>query len=206
MSLVNLEDFTKENIIADKTGVEGGYVNNPDDRGGETNHGVTKTLALQHISKLRNLFNWDGDMRNFTQQMAFWVYDYVFWRPLFLDDVIQRHPLIADKLFDVGINAGGVVSISHLQTILNVNNKQQSLYPDIQVDGNMGPGTLAALDAYIANRGLEGIKRLLVLLLAMQGAFYVKISVGRERNETFTYGWAGRVSRDIGVYDRILGF
>ena len=43
-----LTDYNAVTIIADKTGVEGGYVNNPNDLGRETNHGITIALATDY--------------------------------------------------------------------------------------------------------------------------------------------------------------
>lgn len=206
MTLRRLEEFTKTNIIRDKTGVEGGYVDNVKDRGGETNHGITIGLAKQYRQGLIQQFGWNGQMRDLSLEMAYWLYDMAFWRPLNLDAVIQRHPLIADKMFDLGINAGGGVPVRHLQTILNIMNREQRLWGDLIVDGGMGPATLGALDAYIKHRGLEGIFRLLVLQLSLQGDHYVTCCLTREQNEEFAFGWAGRVARDIAIYAEVLGF
>lgn len=199
-----LEDFTKVNIIKDKTGVEGGYVNHKADRGGETNHGITRALADDYKEKLVALFRWDGTMMNLSEEMAFWLYDTHFWKRMKGDELLAIHPLIADKCFDVCINSGVTQGIKNLQLVLNLNNNSQKLYSDVGVDGLIGRATLQALASYVRLRGSEGIERLIVMLLAEQGGFYSRITQNREANEAFYYGWAGRVARDMKIYSKIL--
>ena len=58
-------------IIVAVFAVEGGYVNNPKDPGGATNHGITEQVARQHDYK--------GDMRDLTREVAESIYyaDYI---------------------------------------------------------------------------------------------------------------------------------
>lgn len=202
--LSRIEDFTKENIIRDKTGVEGGYVNNPRDRGGETNHGITIAVAQKNRADLVAKFRWDGSMRNLTKEMAFWIYEKDYWKPMYLDDVILHHPVVADKMFDVGINAGPTTVVKHLQQLLNLNNRMGKLYPDIKVDGWMGPTSIRTLGYYRDRRGLEGMRRLIIMLTCLQGAHYATITDRREENEEFFYGWTGRIERDWMNYAEVL--
>lgn len=198
--------WTKEWIIADKTAVEAGYVDNKDDRGGETNCGITKTVALQYKTQLVTMFKWDGTMRNLTVPMAFYIYDVAYWKVLRLDEVFLRSPAIADKLFDIGINAGTGVAGKWLQTILSALNLKQKFYPDLVVDGNLGPKTIQALDACLKARGSKKAQwTILKALLCKQGAHYIDISIGREDNETFTFGWLGRLDHNLVDYYRQLG-
>lgn len=200
-----LSDFTKKNIIADKTGVEGGYVKNVNDSGGETNHGITAALANDYKTQLVNLYSWDGTMINLSLTMAYWLYETHFWKRLYCDDLVKRHPLFADKLFDMAINMGATTAGTYFQQVLNANNNQGTLYADLKVDGYLGPTTLKALDAYIAKRGAEGVNRALCALLAEQGHHYLNLVQARVKDEEFYYGWAGRVSRDMLIYMNILG-
>lgn len=205
MGLNVLGDYTKQNIIKDKTAVEAGYVNNKDDSGGETNHGITAKLAAYYEKWLRNQFQWDGTMRNLSVEMAYWVYDTEFWAKIRGDELHQRHPLIADKVFDVAINCGSTVAITHLQEILTANNNRGKLYPDLKPDGAIGKLTFSALDSYISIRKTEGIQRLLCALLAEQGHYYLDLVKRREKDEEFYYGWTGRVARDMGHYAKLIG-
>lgn len=201
-----LNDYTKGFIITDKTRIEGGYVNNPDDRGGKTNHGITESLARRYEDKLVSIFNWNGKMRDLTKQMAYWIYKTHFWDFMKLDTVHHFHPLLADKMFDFGINAGRRTSVKVLQRYLTLNNNKGNLYPDLVIDGYVGAKTFHALERYLTVRqGVRGIWNLLHGFIAMQSAHYFDISESRERNETFTYGWVTRAADDAVEYVHVLG-
>jgi lysozyme family protein len=195
-----LSQITKEWIITDKTNVEGGYVFDKDDLGGETNHGITKKIADAYKKQLTERFNWSGKMIDLTREMAFYLYDMEFWSRLKLDDVFKIDPLLADKLFDICINIGTKRAGEWLQTYLNVMNNKGTLYPDIVVDGAVGNGTITALRSYIAKRGKRAIPRIILGMFNMQGYHYINISNVREANETFTYGWYSRMEHNLDYY------
>jgi lysozyme family protein len=187
----SVDQFTRDNIIAYRTGVEGGYVNNSNDLGGETNHGITKATALQWQS-LWAKYNWNGDMRTLPTALAYDMYVAGWWNPLRLDDVANIHPVLCDRLFDWGINAGRQRGVFALQDLLNVCNRQQRDYKDIGVDGAMGPGTLGALQSFVNVRGKAGLRYLINTHSSMQNSYYVDISKARQANEEFTNGWLQR--------------
>lgn len=203
--LSKLADYNRVSIITDKTGVEGGYVDDPNDSGGETNHGITVGLANQYKAELTSQFNWDGTMRNLSLDMAMWLYTTHFWNKMRLDDVLAVHPLIADKLFDIGINTGKVAAVKMIQVQLNLLNYHGKFWPDMVVDGGLGTITIKALQAFASRRGNEGISRLLIGLLSDQGAYYRDLTLRREKDEDFYFGWLGRVTRDVGHYAVLLG-
>lgn len=198
--------WSKQWIITDKTAVEAGYVNDPSDRGGETNHGITKAVAEGNRKELVARFKWDGNMRNLTKEMAFYIYDVAYWQKLRLDDIHKRCPALADKLFDIGINAGVPTAGSWLQLILNVCNKKQSFYKDLVIDGNIGSVSIAAIDSLYKKRGVKQSNWMLVkLLICKQGAHYVDISFKREANEDFMWGWGDRIDHNLVDYYKALG-
>lgn len=200
-----LSDYNKAFIIRRYTAIEAGYVNDPNDLGGETNHGITKALATEYKKDLTAKFGWDGTMKNLPKEAAFWLYDVEFWTKMRLDDVASIHVLLADKMFDIAINAGKTRSTKFLQEFLNVNNNQQKLYKDLVVDGGMGDTTVGTLKAYYAARGVQGLKIALFQLTCRQCSYYTDISMGREANERFTYGWTVRAYESMGEYQK-LGF
>ena len=61
--------------------IEGGYVNDPDDPGGETNYGITKRLAVAHGYK--------GSMINMTQDQAKEIYRQSFWNNSLASNILN---------------------------------------------------------------------------------------------------------------------
>jgi lysozyme family protein len=160
---------------------EGGYSDHPADRGGATRWGVTEAVARGS--------GYGGDMRAYPRDDAAAVYRSLYWiRPRF-DDVASRASLIAAELFDTGVNMGPAVAAAFLQRALNALNRGASDYPDIALDGWIGPRTLAALDGFIARRGDSGETVLLKAIEALQGERYVALAESRPANEAFLYGW-----------------
>lgn len=203
MAKITEKDFTCEFIIRDKTSIEAGYVDDPDDSGGITNHGITQALANQYKTTLKTKFGWNGNMRNLTTEMAFFIYKTHFWDKMKLDEVMKRSVFLADRLFDLGINAGKSVAVKNLQRYLNVMNNRQTYWKDIDADGAMGPKSLAALDAYIAKRGATGKDYLIDAMLDMQSTYYIELAERREKDEKFIYGWQARKRRERKRYEAI---
>lgn len=166
------------NAILDK---EGGYVNHPDDRGGPTNWGVTQATARAH--------GYDGDMRKLTRQQALDILHADYWIAPRFDQVAEISTAIADKLCDAGVNMGPSQPGKWLQRWLNAFNNRGILYPDLIIDGVIGPRSLNALNHYLIRRGSEGELVLLRGLNCSQGQYYLELAERRAANESFIYGW-----------------
>lgn len=170
-----------DDLIDRAIGVEGGYTNNPADKGGPTRYGITEEVA--------RAFGYAGDMRALPRPEAIRIYKMRYWfRPGF-DRVNDIYPSVAEEMFDTGINMGPRTAVMFLQRALNALNRNGSDYGDIKLDGDCGPLTIQNLAAYKAKRGDEGSAVLLKALEALQGERYLRISETRPANETFTYGW-----------------
>jgi len=85
---------------------EGGYVNHPNDPGGETNFGIAKK------------FYPDEDIKNMTKDRATYLYYKDYWTPMNLKG-IQNDELVL-QVFDFGVNAGIKTSIRMLQRLVGV--------------------------------------------------------------------------------------
>jgi lysozyme family protein len=195
-------------IIKDKTAVEAGYVNNPDDLGGPTIWGITQQTANEDEYKhLWGQFNWNGDMRTMPKEMAYAIYKQGWWDKMQLDRIAAYSWPLAERLFDFAINAGRVNCAQSLQKVLNSLNRNQQLWSDITPLGTtIGPVTLKALDDSMKafKNDPHWVQQLCMLMFSMQNYHYVHISLERARNETFTKGWVNRVYRDFYIYAKWL--
>jgi len=171
---MNLKHDTIDEIIR----VEGGYVNDPNDSGGETKYGVTVAVA--------RAFGYDGPMRDLPRETAFDIYAAKYWDAVRGDDLLLLSPVIATEVVDTGVNVGTKRAAEFLQRALNVMNVRQELYPDLQVDGAIGEKTIQALHAYLIKRDEN---TLLKALNCLQGAAYIELAERREKDERFVYGW-----------------
>lgn len=177
--------MTVDQIIDRILKVEGGYINHPNDKGGETNHGITVAVARANGYK--------GPMRNMTQAQAREIYRVRYVIAPGFGLINNESPTIAAELVDTGVNMGPSVPSGYLQRALNALNRQQQDYKDIVADRKVGPATVAALKAYLGKRGADGERRLLALLNALQGARYLSIAENNPTQEAFMFGWLDRI-------------
>lgn len=159
---------------------EGGYSNHRADRGGATRYGITEAVARAD--------GYQGDMRALPRERAATIYRRVYWQRPGFDRIAVRAPGVAAELFDTGVNMGTAVAATFLQRALNALNRGASDYPDIAVDGSVGPRTLAALDRFLAVRH-GGYAVLVKAIEALQGERYLALAEARPANEAFLYGW-----------------
>lgn len=98
---------------------EGGYVNNPDDPGGETKFGISKR-SYPHI-----------DIKNLTREQARGIYLTDFW----LRGKMEQYDFaLAFQVFDIAVNSGIETAIRMMQRAAGV-----------AEDGHVGPITTAKI-------------------------------------------------------------
>lgn len=102
---------------------EGGYANDPQDPGGETNYGITKATARAH--------GYRGAMLALPMQLVRDIYHRSYWAAVRGDDLPTGVDLAA---FDFAVNSGPHRAAEFLQRCVNVD-----------VDGKIGPITLRAI-------------------------------------------------------------
>jgi lysozyme family protein len=173
--------MTVEKIINSIIDTEGGYTDNKSDLGGPTNFGITEKEARVN--------GYTGDMKDFPRQKAYDIYLNKYWLGPRFDEVAKLSEVVAGELCDTGVNMGVLTAKLMLQRALNLLNRQGKDFPDLKVDGQIGPGTMSALAKYLAKRGAEGEKVLMRTLMVLRGARYVEITEARPENKTFFYGW-----------------
>lgn len=180
---MNIEQYLDELIKR-----EGGYVNNPADRGGATKYGITEAVARTNGFK--------GNMKDLPLDVAKAIYKKQYWTSPRFDQVNTISSLVAEELLDTGVNCGTGFAKPLLQRALNLLNNQGKVgWTDLSVDGIYGPATLNALKIYLAKRGKDGETVLLRVLNIMQGQRYIEICERNPAQEQFFYGWiVNRVS------------
>lgn len=170
-----------EHLIAEVIDREGGYANHPADRGGATCWGITEAVARRE--------GYTGAIRALSRDTAISIYRRLYWQKPGLDRVGKRAALLAAEMFDTAVNMGPAVAIVFLQRALNALNRGASDYPDMVVDGAVGPVTLSALDTFLQLRGRAGETVLIKAVEALQGERYMTLAESRPANEAFLYGW-----------------
>lgn len=189
-------------------GHEGGYANDPDDSGGETYKGVARnfwptwegwTIVDGHKATSSGMEAFkhalDADPR--LQQLVLDFYKNEFWDKFQGDAVPSQE--IAEELFDTGVNMSTERAVYFLQDAMNLFNHDhlnREIYPDVVVDGRMGPATLAVLQqALAAGRGAH----ILLDMNVQQGGLYREQMKKRESQEKFALGWYNRVALKKGA-------
>lgn len=157
------------------------YTDDPKDSGGPTKYGVTLSVA--------RAFGYKGDLRDMTREQAKSIFRERYWMQPRFDKVAEVSLVLAEELFDTGVNMGTDIAAGFLQRALNVLNRNAEMYPDVKVDGMIGKMTIAALKEYVDARGQDGITVLFRLLNDQQGVRYMELSEKYPKNEKYTYGW-----------------
>ena len=110
---------------------EGGYVNDPDDPGGETNFGIAKRSHP------------DVDIKNLTKDGAKEIYYQDYW---IKNRVTQMPEDLKHIYFDMCVNQGRGRAVKILQRSANAKGA------DLVVDGGLGPKTISALNGVELDR------------------------------------------------------
>lgn len=174
-------------LDAPTAAVEGGYSNNPNDAGGETNHGITIKAARQN--------GYMGPMVDLTAAQAAAIRKTVYYMKPGIYLIADLSEKVAAEVYDSGVNCGPGTAVMWFQRCLNVLGHDGADYAKITVDGVIGPKTVAALHAYLTKRGVLGETVMLRALNSLQGNLYIVLTEQDERDSAFTFGWfANRVT------------
>lgn len=200
------QDITAETAINAVLKVEGGYVNHKNDRGGETNLGITKAVAYDH-KHLWAKHKFTGDMRYFPKGLAFDIYYESFWRKAGCDIIEQYDGALSYQVFDVAVNMGVGVAGKYLQRALNDSNVRlldESGNPigKLVEDGAIGKGTRQAIRSYFELCGDTGTAYLIYRHLELQENRYRNIVAKNPSQKVFLKGWLNRIASKQKYYDQ----
>jgi lysozyme family protein len=165
--------------------IEGGYVNDPDDRGRETNYGITVALARK--------YGYTGPMKDMPLDFAKKVYRLEFWNPLHLDEIDGFFPSYAAELFDSSVNHGPERPKAWTVSALNALNRAGKSWSNLS-EINTWDTAIAAL-RYACSIG-EAFTVLKVYSI-MRGSFYLKLTERTESQEKYLRGWLKRLELEV---------
>jgi len=162
---------------------EGGWVDDPNDLGGETNFGVSirfikaegltpKDLGLDVATFEPNC------LKKLTKEKASDIFKRFFWDRYGFAAIID--PTVATKCFDMSVNMGGTASAKCAQRAVNL------LIPNkLTVDGGWGKLTFGAIN------GLDP-KQFIKAYSGTLADYYEAIIVARPKNAVFRKNWMRR--------------
>jgi len=152
--------------------VEGGYVNDPNDRGGETKYGISK-------KSYRKL-----DIKNLTKEQAKEIYYKDYWKKVGGDYLPYPLNLI---VFDFAVNSGVKRASEYLQQMVNFIEEDGELI----VDGKIGKITANI----IVLRQHKLLPDLLSRYQLRRENFYANIAQRSPSQRKFFRGWINRLSK-----------
>ena len=155
---------------------EGGYVHDPDDRGGATNLGIThRTLAEWRGKEVTT-----ADVEALTVEEASGIYKARYWDKMSLDSLTSQG--LAEAVMDFGVNAGPRVAVKALQRSANWLHGGEG---KLAVDGAIGPITLRFVN-------MTDERVLILKFFEERVRYYIGIARGRPLNKKFLYAWMTR--------------
>ncbi|MDR1515665.1 MAG: N-acetylmuramidase [Synergistaceae bacterium] len=155
---------------------EGGYSNHPDDKGGETNRGITKaTLAAAYAEGLVN----HNVVKDVTREDASKIYEARYYKCYGYDKLPFPVALVVT---DTTVNHGRGGAAKIVQRAL------VSLGYSITMDGKWGPKTQAALET-----AAQIPATLAQIVLVKRKNYYDDIISSNPSQATFKNGWYNRL-------------
>lgn len=168
---------------------EGGFVDDPSDSGGATKYGISLNFAKGHPAFFD--LNGDGevtvdDIKALTPAKAAEAYVDFFYQPARLDQLPNVSNLVM-QLFDCAVNMGVNVEDGETEAVKIL---QHAL--GLAADGEIGPKTLSAVNAYIAAHGAVALNNAVV---DARKTFYAQVVAAHPVDTKFLKGWDTRADK-----------
>lgn len=154
---------------------EGGYVDDPDDPGGETNKGITMATFQDCAHELLGIDATSENLRALTDAQAGIIYKARYWDRMQADAISLQD--LANIVCDFFVNAG-TRATKMLQHVLN------GMGANVVEDGAIGPASLQALAALPQDQVYRQYKRERLEYYQTLGQKYPR----------FLKGWLDRVN------------
>lgn len=191
--------------LANLLKTEGGFVDDPHDRGGATKFGISLRflLAEGRIDSNRDGFadfdlDMDGDIdgadvRKLTPEHAATLYWRCFWVPVGAEDFARP---LGEALFDQAVNGGLLSARKLLQKAVNacIAKMPGGKIAPLVVDGKIGPTTLATYQRVLTWPAL-GMPSLIGAYREAAQARYRAIVAADPSQRKFLGGWLVRAAK-----------
>ena len=162
---------------------EGGYVNDPNDPGGETYKGVARKIhskwdgwALVDIYKKQNGFPANLDKDGELQKKIKDFYQVNFWNKINADNITNQE--VATSIFDFAVNAGVSTSATLAQMVVGA-----------LTDGIIGKESTNKINAF-------NNEHFLASFTVAKIAKYISIIKKQPTSQKYLYGWIRRALND----------
>lgn len=168
-----------ETALAFTLPTEGGFVNDPDDSGGATNHGITQVTYDRYRLSLHEM---NQSVQSITDDEVSAIYEQVYWTPAHCAEMPLQ---LAVCHFDWAVNHGVAGAIKTLQQVLSVAD-----------DGVFGPQTSSRLQQ---SARASNLPILIGDYLDARRAWYEQRVMDVPSQMKFKAGWLHRVN-DLQTY------
>jgi lysozyme family protein len=163
---------------------EGGYVNDPQDPGGETYKGIARNVwpkwggwqKVDYYKSQNKGFEQSLNSDNTLQEWVELFYRQCFWDKLKANDINNQD--VADSIFDFAVNAGVSTSSSLAQMVVGSPS-----------DGVIGENTLAKINGFDP-------EHFIAAFTVAKIARYISIIKKRPTSQKYLYGWVRRALND----------
>lgn len=149
---------------------EGGFSDNPNDSGGATNKGVTLATFRQFYGQNKTV----NDLKAITDAQWLNIFLSGYWNKVRATEINNQS--IANIIVDWAWASGPDTAARKVQKIVNVD-----------VDGIVGPKTLAAINAYNPQQLFDRIK-------SERISFVENLVKNRPKDSVFLTGWKNRIN------------
>ena len=173
---------------------EGGYANNPNDKGGETYKGIARNIETNwsgwaiidsiksKVGTNPNSINEAAGTNSELQQLVSNVFKSSYWDSLNLS--LLQDQRIANKIYDVGVNMGVGTVAKFFQRALNI-----AANDVLIVDGKIGNKTITSCN----NLGVNDKLIVWKMINCLQGSRYIDIIEANQSQRQFFRSWYSRV-------------
>jgi len=169
---------------------EGGYVNNPNDKGGPTNKGIAWNTWQQYAKQDLGIEPTLENLKNITEEQASKIYNKRYWEPRGFCKI--KNAKIALMIYDWTITSGSIPDKKVQELLVN------EFGQNIAIDGAIGSKTIEAINS------VTDQDKLLNRIAEIRKNFYYNLaydSNGKPKNgqDIFYKGWINRVNKCLNI-------